>query len=65
MMRREMVTMTVFFFRAVNNTFLQISQQRKKISVREKERDYFTRNRKKIKTRMGTGARVHPPQGLS
>ena len=31
-----------------------------------KERDYFTRNREeKIKTRMGTGARMHPPQGLS
>lgn len=36
-----------FFFRAVNNTFLQISQQRKHKCERERERDYVTRNRER------------------
>lgn len=67
-MNRRKVRHDNCFFRAVNNTFLQISRQRKIISVRERERDYGTRNRERereIKTRMGTGARVHPPGGLS
>lgn len=60
-----------FFFRAVNNTFLQISQQRKHKCKREigrerdrkRERETTAREteREKIKTRMGTGPRVHPP----
>lgn len=47
-----------FFFRAVNNTFLQIPQLRKHKC--EKETTARATEREKIKTRMGTGVLVHP-----